>query len=115
MRDHYEISEIIELAEKGRSASFIKERLALRISVRQVQRLVSDRLGRRPSRQAIVRRDVLRSRVVSYMESQGLHRFYCSVHQHPTIEPCFIRELSKDESLDSIVFVCRQGSTVADV
>lgn len=112
MHDHYNISDIVELAEQGMTAAFIKEELGLGISVRQVQRLIHDRLGRRPSRRSIERRDPLRDAVVGYMESHGLSRYYCYMG-HRTIRPCALRQLGCD--IDSLVFVCDREATVADV
>lgn len=105
----------VELAAQGVPADFIKAELAIPRSVRTVQRWVNQVHGRRPTRQAIQQRDVLRSRVVEYMESQGLSRYYCSACLRRQIEECFIRELSRDLSLDVLVFVCRHCATVADV
>ncbi|MFB6518606.1 hypothetical protein [Streptomyces sp. NPDC056401] len=111
MADQTDYPDIIELAEQGLSAALIKEQLGLRISVRRVQQIVHDRLGTRPTRRSIERRNPLREAVVSYMEEGGLNRYYC--HEgHRTVRPCAIRALGRD--LDSFVFVCVQNATVAD-
>lgn len=115
MHEHYDLAEILELAKQGSPAALIKEELGLGISVRRVQQIVHDHLGRRPTRRAIQQRDVLRSRVVHYVEGQGLSRYYCYQCQRRQLEPCFIRELNSDLSLDVLVFVCRHCATVADV
>ncbi|AZZ51405.1 hypothetical protein [Rathayibacter festucae] len=115
MHDRYDIEEIIYYAQKGMPARFIKEELGLSISERQVQRVVATRLGRRPTRQAIQRPDSLRDRVVAYMESQGLDRYYCTACERRRLEPGFIRALNADRSLDVLVFVCRHCSVASDV
>ncbi|WP_139196857.1 hypothetical protein, partial [Curtobacterium sp. MMLR14_002] len=67
MARDYDIDEIVYLSEeKGMSAAFIKEELSLKITERQVQRLIAQRLGRRPTRESVRRPDPLRSRVVAY-------------------------------------------------
>ncbi|MFM9793329.1 hypothetical protein [Streptomyces turgidiscabies] len=108
----YDLAEILELADQpGMTAPLIKEQLGLRISLRQVQRIIHDHLGQRPTRRSIERRNPLREAVVSYMEENGLSRHYC--HEgHRTVRPCAIRALGRD--LDSFVFVCVQNATVAD-
>lgn len=116
MNSQYDIDDIVYLSkEKGMSAAFIKEELSLTITERQVQRLIAGRLGRRPTRQAIQKPDVLRSRVVAYMESQGLDQYYCSSCLKLRLEPGFIRALNRDLSLDVLVFVCRHCSVPSDV
>lgn len=115
MARNYDIDELIAFAESGDSARVIIEKLGLTISERQVQRLVASRLGRRPTRQAIRKPDTLRDRVVAYMESQGLNRYYCSECHRLRMEPGFIRALNRDMSLDVLVFVCRHCSVASDV
>lgn len=111
MRDHYDIDEILELAEQGMSAAFIREELGLGVSVRRVQQIIHDRLGTRPSRASIERRNPLREAVVKYMEANGLNRYYCYLG-HRRVRPCAIRQLGHD--IDSLVFVCDREATVAD-
>lgn len=109
------IDEIIHLSEeKGMSAAFIKEELSLKITERSVQRIIARRLGRRPTRESVRRPDPLRSRVVAYMESQGLDQYYCMVCERRRLEPGFIRALNSDPSLDVLVFVCRHCSVASD-
>lgn len=115
MRSQYDLDEIIYLSEqKGLSAAFIKEELSLTISERQVQRLIAGRLGRRPTRADIRRADPVRSRVVAYMESQGLDQYYCSNCFKRRLEPGFIHALNGDLSLDVLVFVCRHCAVPSD-
>lgn len=114
MAMNYDVEEILHLAKKGLSAQFIQGELGLDISVRQVQRIVSSRLGRRPTRKAIRQPDVLRDRVVAYMESQGLDPRYCSACGRYALDKGFIRALNDDLSLDVLVFVCRRCSVVSD-
>lgn len=115
MAMNYDIDEILDLAQRGLPSRFIRDELGLDISVRQVQRLVSSRLGRRPTRAAIKRADVLRDRVVAYMESQVLDPHYCSSCHRYYPARGFIRALNADLSLDVLVFVCARCSVVSDV
>jgi hypothetical protein len=115
MARNYDIDELVAFAQSGDSAREIVEKLGLTISERQVQRLVARRLGRRPTRQAIRKPDVLRSRVVAYMESRDLDQYYCSECHNRRLEPGFIRALNRDPSLDVLVFVCRHCSVASDV
>ena len=115
MTSHDDLDQILYLSEeKGMSAAFIKEELSLPISERQVQRLIASRLGRRPTRGSVRRADPLRSRVVTYMEMQGLDQYYCSSCLKPRLEPGFIRALNSDLSLDVLVFVCRHCAVASD-
>jgi hypothetical protein len=114
MTAQYDLEEIIWYAEKGRPASWIIEELSLTISERQVQRLIASRLGRRPTRESVRRADPLRSRVVAYMESQGLDQYYCISCERRRLEPGFIRALNNELSLDVLVFVCRHCSVPSD-
>jgi hypothetical protein len=115
MTSREDLEQIIYLSEeKGMSAAFIKEELNLTISERQVQRLIASRLGRRPTRESVRRADPLRSRVVAYMEAQGLSQYYCSSCFKQRLEPGFIRALNSDLSLDVLVFVCRHCSVASD-
>ena len=115
MNSQYDLDEILYLSEeKGMSAAFIKEELSLAISERQVQRLIASRLGRRPTRESVRRADPLRSRVVAYMEMQGLDQYYCSYCMKPRLEPGFIRALNSSLSFDVLAFVCRHCSVASD-
>ncbi|MFC8008969.1 hypothetical protein [Streptomyces cinereoruber] len=112
MSPRYDLAEILELAEQpGMTAPLIKEQLGLRISLRQVQRIIHYHLGQRPTRAAIERRNPLREAVVSHMEESGLSRYYC--HEgHRTVRPCAIRALGRE--LDTFVFVCVQQASHTD-
>lgn len=114
MARNYDIDELLAFAESGDSARVIIEKLGLTISERQVQRLVASRLGKRPTRETVRLPDPLRDRVIAYMESQGLSRYYCSQCLKPRVEPGFIRALNRDMTLDVLVFVCRHCSVPSD-
>jgi len=111
MRDLYDIDEILELARDGYPAWSIQERLGLSITARQVNRLVKARLGPRPTRKSIERPNVLREAVVTYMESHGLHRRYCSKCQRRLLRDCAIHPLGR--TLDDFVFVCVERCAAA--
>lgn len=104
-----EDEQIVELASQvpRKPAWMIKEELGSTRSVRRIQEIINERLGRRPTREAIKRRDVVRDRVVAHMEAAGLSRYYCYSCQRRFLEPLFIHELASNDSLDSLVFVCR--------
>ena len=114
MSSHYDIDDILYLAQRGISAAAIQEDLGLRISVRQVQRLISSRLGHRPSKLAVSRPDPLRAAVMAYMETQGFDRRVCNVCFKHKREPCMIRCVSREPSLGSFIFVCRKDSVAGD-
>ena len=115
MQRSYDLEEIIYLAQRGMSASFIKEELGLSISERQIQRLVSSRLGRRPTRQSVQKKDILRERVVAYMESRGHNSRQCFNCGRATILGTAIRAVNDDLSLDALVFVCLRCAAPGDV
>ena len=99
-------------ADPKATAELLKEELGIPRSLRTVQRWINQAHGTRPSRRSIERRDPLREAVVSYMESQGLSRHYC-YEGHRTVRPCAIRQLGS--GINSLVFVCVQNATAADV
>lgn len=111
---NYDLDEVLALAASGLSAADIIEDLGLRVGARAIQKQVAKHMGHRPTKASVERYDPVRSRVVAYMVSQGLEPRYCSSCQKPTIYRCAIRELRRDESLDSLVFVCRHCATAAD-
>lgn len=111
----YDPEEILFLASRGMSASFIQEELSLNISVRQIQRIVSSRLGRRPTRASIQKPNILRERVVAYMVSRGLNPKLCSKCGRASVRPGFIRAVNADPSLDALVFVGAECTVPGDV
>jgi hypothetical protein len=115
MIDRYTIDEILALAQSPERppAWEIKERLGLRQSVRQVQRLIHSRLGPRPTRRAIERRDVLRDAVVYEMERGGLDRHYC-LEGHHSLHPCLVRKIHPEPGVGSLAFVCRKHGVAGD-
>ncbi len=113
---HYDRDdEIIAYAQSGKSASWIQEHLGLSITVRQVQRLIHDRLGPRPTRAAVTRPDLLRAVVVAAMEARGLNQHWCSVCGAYKAVPCLIRSTSWNQTVENLVFVCRGCSAAGDV
>lgn len=106
MRDVYDLDEFLALARAGHPAWYIKEYLGLRMTERQVYRLIKKHLGTRPTQVSISKPDVIREATVAYMESQGLSRRYCSSCFRHGVRECAIRALEPD--LDSFVFVCTQ-------
>lgn len=111
----YDLDEILFLAKRGMSASFIQEELSLNISTRQVQRIVSKRLGRRPTRASIQKPDILRERVVAYMRARGLNPKLCSSCGRASLRGGAIRAVNDDLSLDALVFVCIRCAASGDV
>lgn len=111
---HYDIDEVIAYAQGGKSARWIVEYLGLSISVRQVQRLIRDRLGPRPTRAAITRPDLLRAVTVASMKERGLNEHWCSVCDRYRAVPCLIRCTTWDQTLGHLVFVCRGCSAPGD-
>lgn len=101
---------IIELARelgpdgKRQPAWMIQERLGSKRSVRRIQEIIHDRLGRAPTHASIKRSSLVRDGLVTYMESQGLSRYYCAMCGYHGIRPCAIRAMRPD--VDSFVFVC---------
>jgi len=115
MAQNYDLDELLAFAQRGDSASKIVEDLGLPITPRQVQRLVSKYLGKRPTRQSIRKPDILRERVVAYMESQGLNPRHCSACGRVQVRGGAIRAVNADLSLDALVFVCVKCATPGDV
>ncbi|MET4003894.1 hypothetical protein ABIB48_002632 [Arthrobacter sp. UYCu511] len=107
---------IIELASQvpKKPAWMIKEELGSERSVRRIQEVINQNLGRRPSRQAIRRSDMLRDRVVAAMEAGGLSRYYCGSCQRRCLEELFIHQLRQDDRIESLIFVCRNCSGPGD-
>lgn len=107
---------IIELAMQvpKKAAWMIKEELGSERSVRRIQEIINAHLGRRPSRQAIRQRDIVRDRVVAAMEEMGLLKNYCGVCSKWFAESLFIHELESDDRIESLIFVCRHCSGPGD-
>lgn len=108
-------NDIARLAMAGQPASSIKEQLGLTISLRQVQRIVVQRLGRWPKRSYATRDDPLRRRVVSWMEASGLDRSYCFQCNRISLKPPYIRQLKHDDDLGTLVFVCCRCRRAGDI
>lgn len=106
--------EVLAYAQAGYSAPRIIETLGLSVGERAIQKYVAANLGHRPTIKSIERYDPVRSRVAAYMVAQGLDERYCSNCHRRSSYKCAIRELSRDDSLDALVFVCRRCATVAD-
>jgi hypothetical protein len=112
---NYDIDELLAYAQRGDSAREIIENLGLSLSERQVQRIVSSRLGRRPTRQSVSKPDILRDRVVILLERQGKNPRHCSSCGRYSIRGGAIRAVNADLTLDSLVFVCLGCATPGDV
>lgn len=113
-RRRYDLDEVLALASAGLCASEIIEDLGLTVGERTIQKQVARYLGHRPTKAMLEAYDPLRSRVVAYMVAQGLDERYCSSCFTSTLYKCAIRALKSDDSLDSLVFVCRHCATAAD-
>lgn len=112
---HYDVDEVIAYARAGKSARWIIEYLGLSTSERQVQRLIRDRLGPRPTRQAIQKPDLLRAVTVAAMQARGLNQHWCSTCGRYRALPCLIRCESREQLIEHLVFVCRGCSAPGDV
>lgn len=110
----YDLDEVLALAQSGMSARGIIDDLGLKVGERAIQRQVAKYMGHKPTRRSIERYDPLRVRVVAHMKARGHDEHHCSVCGRHTLTPCAIRETKSDDSLDSLVFVCRRCATVAD-
>lgn len=110
----YDLDEVLALAAAGLPAAAIVEEIGLKVGERTIQKQVAKHLGHRPTKATLEAYDPLRSRVAAYMVSQGLDERYCSSCLKCTYYKCAIRSLRDDESLDSLVFVCRHCATAAD-
>lgn len=113
-RHTYDLDEVLAYAAAGKSAAAIIEAFGLSVGERTIQKQVAKHLGHKPTRAQLERYDPLRSRVAAYMVGQGLDERYCSACLRRTLYKCAIRALDSGESLDSLVFVCRQCATAAD-
>lgn len=107
-RRHYDLDEVLALAEAGKTASEIVEDLGLIVGERAVQKAVNKFLGPLPKRAPAVEGDRLRRRVVAWMVASGLDDHYCFHCEKWSAWPCSIRELKRDDDLGSLVFVCRR-------
>jgi hypothetical protein len=110
----FDADEVLAYAQAGYSAPRIIETLGLSVGERTIQKFVAANFGRRPTIKSVEAYDPVRSRVVAYMVSQGLSEYYCSNCHRRSSYKGSIRELRRDDSLDSLVFVCRHCSSVAD-
>lgn len=114
-RRHYDLEEVLALAQSGKVASEIVEELGLTVTERAIQKAVNKYLGPRPPRPKAVAGDRLRRRVVAWMVANGLDEHYCFQCQKWSAFPCSIRELRKDDDLGSLAFVCRHCTRAGDV
>lgn len=107
-RRHYDLDEVLALAESGKTASEIIEELGLSVGERAIQKTVNKYLGPRPKRAPAVAGDPIRRRVVAWMVESGLNEHYCFQCEKFSAFPCSIRELKRDDDLGSLTFVCRR-------
>lgn len=108
-------NDIARLAMDGYPASAIKERLGLTVSLRQVQRIVVQRLGRWPKRSAATRDDPIRRRVVAWMTESGLDPRYCFQCHRISVRPPYIRQLKQDDDLGTLAFICHLCKRAGDL
>jgi hypothetical protein len=114
-RRHYDLDEVLALAEAGRTAAEIIEELGLLVGERAIQKTVNKFLGPRPQRAPALSGDRLRRRVIAWMVASGLDDHYCFQCEKWSAWPCSIRELKQDDDLGSLVFVCRHCVRPGDV
>ncbi|WP_192378771.1 hypothetical protein [Rhodococcus rhodochrous] len=114
-RRHYDLDEVLALAESGKVAAEIIEELGLTVGERAIQKAVNKYLGPLPKRAPALAGDRLRRRVVAWMVESGLDEHYCAACNQWSAYPCSIRELRQDDDLGSLVFVCRHCVRPGDV
>lgn len=112
---NYDLGELLAFAQREGSARKVIEAMGLTISERQVQRIIARHLGPRPTRQSISKPDILRERVVAYMESQGKSPRHCFVCGRVQLRGGAIRAVNGDLSLDALEFVCLKCAAPGDV
>jgi hypothetical protein len=111
MRDVYDLEELLALARDRHPAWYIKEYLGLRMTERNIYRIIKRHLGVRPTQTTVTKPNILREATVRYMESRGLSKRYCSSCFRHGVRECAIRALRPD--IDSFVFVCTQRCAAA--
>lgn len=114
-RRHYDLDEVLALAEAGQTAAEIVEELGLMVGERAIQKTVNKFLGPRPQRAPAIVGDPLRRRVVAWMVASGLDDHYCFQCEKWQPWPCSIRELKRDNDLGSLTFVCRHCVRAGDI
>lgn len=112
---HYDLDEVLALAESGMSAVEIIEDLGLSVGERAIQKTVRKFIGPRPQRPQAVVRDKLRRRIVALMIARGLNERFCNICDKYSPFPCSIREMKADDNLESLCFVCRHCRRAGDV
>lgn len=113
-RRHYDLDEVLALAEAGKCAAEIVEELGLSVGERAIQKTVNKFLGPRPKRAPALLGDRLRRRVVAWMVDSGLNEHVCFECEKFSAPPCSIRELRQDDDLGTLVFVCRHCVRAGD-
>lgn len=113
-RRHYDLDEVLALAESGKCAAEIIEDLQLSVGERAIQKTVNKFLGPRPTRAPAVEDDPLRRRVVAWMVANGLDDHFCLQCEKWSAWACSIRQLKRDDDLGSLVFVCRHCAAPGD-
>ena len=113
-RRHYDLDEVLALAESGKCAAEIIEHLELSVGERAIQKAVNKFLGPRPTRAPAVEGDPLRRRVVAWMVANGLDDHFCFLCEKWSASPCSIRQLKRDDDLGSLAFVCRHCTVPGD-
>ncbi|MDI9934728.1 hypothetical protein QM806_04565 [Rhodococcus sp. IEGM 1351] len=112
-RRHYDLDEVLALAEAGKTAAEIVEELGLPVGERAIQKAINKFVGPLPKRPA-ARSDKMRPRVVAWMVAHGLNEKVCCVCFKPSVFDMYLRELKRDDELGSLIFVCRHCKRVGD-
>lgn len=100
--------DILNLARAGDHAGLIKEQLGLTLSERQIQRIVTQSLGRRPRRAATsIRENWLKRAVINYLvEAIHLRSDYCSQCQSYCGTDVYVRQLNHfEDKLDGVAII----------
>lgn len=95
-------------APRPMTAGEVKETLGLVQDERTIQRWARAAYGRIPTRRELLH-DRDRRELVREVEQEGLSRFYCSVRQHQSYWPCYLRRTD-----DGWLFVCRKHARRGD-
>lgn len=111
------IQRIRELSAQGHSASTIKSKLNLDVSVRQVQRYgVSHPVRTSPTRTEADRYNgPLRDIVTRLMVEQGRNPKICDLCRMPQLKPCDIHHTKYEGAkVEDLRFVCRRCNLAPD-
>lgn len=113
-RRHYDLDEVLALAEAGKTAAEIVEELCLTVGERAIQKAINKFVGPLPKRPP-AKPDMLRRCVVAEMVARGLVANVCCVCYKFSAYPMYIRGLKRDDDIGSLIFVCRHCKRPGDV